>query len=180
MKIGVCFTKMGVCFMKTGVCFTKMGVCFMKTGVCFMKMGVCFTKMGVCFMKTGVCFTKMVVCLWKWKFVLWKWELVLRKWEFVFSKIGVCFTKMGGIQLLLKVFYTSMLDYDPVSLLKTINVCYSIWFMWASVCGSSIADNSCLILFLYTSSVNLIVIWTTGQISAWQNQAMISSRTTLA
>ena len=60
--------------------------------------------------------------------------------------------------------YVSMLDYGPygpygpVSLLKTINVSYSIWLMQASLGGSSIADHSCLILLLYTSSVTLIVI----------------------
>ena len=52
--------------------------------------------------------------------------------------------------------YVSMLDYGPVSLLKTINVSYPIWLMQTSVCCSSIADHSCLILFLYTSSVILI------------------------
>ena len=38
------------------------------------------------------------------------------------------------------------------------NVSYSMWLTQASVCGSSVADHSCLILFLYTCSVILIVI----------------------
>ena len=90
----------------------------------------------------------------------------------LFLALNIVIVKVFYLAMFLR--YVSMLDYGPVSLLKTINVSYPIWLMQTSVCGSSIADHSCLILFLYTSSVILIVIWTTGQISAWQNQAMIS------
>ena len=131
-------------FLKIVVCFSKMGVCFFENGSLFYENGSLFCRkwefVFSCVTCSVTCLIPAVAyldrCLLHSQATLQlqcssierRFSIFRLKWPFY------CFWLL--IQLSSKVFYlamflryVSMLDYDPVSLLKTINLSYSIWLM---------------------------------------------------